>query len=55
MKRYLSYEEAVIYTSLSRDTLRRAVKSGRLKASGVHKGTRFHVEDIDRWMEVRGK
>lgn len=47
---YLRYSEAETYTGLHRVTLWRAVKSGRLKASGYGAAVRFRVEDLDALM-----
>ena len=47
---YLRYSEAETYTGLHRVTLWRAVKSGRLRASGYGTAVRFRVEDLDDFM-----
>jgi len=51
---YLSYKEAAQYTNLSPVTLWRAVRAGRLKASGPGRAVRFHREELDRFMNLRG-
>ncbi len=47
---YWRYEEAEQYTGLHRVTLWRAVKDGRLKASGYGRAVRFRREDLDAFM-----
>jgi excisionase family DNA binding protein len=51
---YLTYEEAAQYTNLSPVTLWRAVRAGRLKASGPGRAVRFHKDELDRFMNLRG-
>ena len=48
--RWLSLKDAVKYTSMSDATLRRAVKSGALKASHRTGKLLFKVTDIERWL-----
>ena len=48
---YLTYAEAERYTGLHRVTLWRAVRDGRLKASGYGRAIRFHVRDLEAFME----
>ncbi len=48
---YLTYAEAERYTGLHRVTLWRAVRDGRLKASGYGRAVRFHVRDLEAFME----
>jgi hypothetical protein len=50
---YLDYTGAEEYTTLNRVTLWRAVKAGRLKASGYGRAIRFHVRDLDEFMGSR--
>ena len=50
---YLDYAGAEDYTTLNRVTLWRAVKAGRLKASGYGRAVRFHVRDLDEFMASR--
>jgi excisionase family DNA binding protein len=52
---YLTYEEAAQYTNLSPVTLWRAVRAGRLKASGPGRAVRFHKDELDRFMNLRGR
>jgi len=47
---YFDYAGAEEYTTLHRVTLWRAVKEGRLKASGYGRAVRFHVRDLDEFM-----
>jgi excisionase family DNA binding protein len=49
---YLTYAEAERYTGLNRVTLWRAVRAGRLKASGCGRAVRFHVRDLEAFMEI---
>ena len=53
-RRYLRYGEAEYYTGLHRVTLWRAVRDGKLRASGVGRAIRFDVRDLDRFMSARG-
>jgi excisionase family DNA binding protein len=48
---YLTYAEAERYTGLHRVTLWRAVRGGRLKASGYGRAIRFHIRDLEAFME----
>ncbi len=50
---YLTYAEAARYTGLHHVTLWRAVRDGRLKASGYGRAVRFHVRDIEAFMNRR--
>jgi hypothetical protein len=52
---YLDYAGAEGYTTLNRVTLWRAVKAGRLKASGYGRAVRFHVKDLDEFMASRNR
>ncbi len=52
-KRFLNYEGAARYTSLSRTTLWRAVRAGVLEPSGDGRGRRFGIEELDRFMQAR--
>jgi hypothetical protein len=52
---YLDYAGAEDYTTLNRVTLWRAVKAGRLKASGYGRAVRFHVRDLDEFMASRNR
>lgn len=47
---YLRYSEAETYCGLHRVTLWRAVRDGRLKASGYGSAVRFRVADLDTFM-----
>ncbi len=51
---YLRYREAETYTGLHRVTLWRAVRDGRLRASGYGSAVRFRVEDLDAFMSGKG-
>jgi excisionase family DNA binding protein len=50
---YLDYGQAAAYCNLDRTTIWRAVKSGRLQASGPGRAVRFHRAELDRWMASR--
>jgi excisionase family DNA binding protein len=52
---YLDYAGAEEYTTLHRVTLWRAVRDGRLKASGYGRAVRFHVEDLEAFMAARNR
>ncbi len=52
---YLNYAGAEAYTTLNRVTLWRAVKAGRLNASGYGRAVRFHVKDLDEFMTSQRK
>jgi excisionase family DNA binding protein len=52
---YLNYARAEEYTTLDRVTLWRAVKAGKLKASGYGRAVRFHVRDLDEFMASRNR
>ena len=52
---YLTYEQAAVYTNVERTTIYRAVKRGTLKASGPGSAVRFHVAELDRWMNSRSR
>ena len=52
---YLDYARAAEYTTLNRVTLWRAVKAGKLKASGYGRAVRFHVRDLDEFMASRNR
>jgi len=47
---FKNYTEAERYTGLHRVTLWRAVRDGRLRASGPGRAVRFHVRDLDAFM-----
>lgn len=51
---YLTYSEASRYCRCDRTTIYRAVKAGRLRASGPGSAVRFHRDDLDAWMRGRG-
>jgi excisionase family DNA binding protein len=40
---------------VSRTTLWRAVKAGRLRASGPGTAVRFHRDELNRWMDSRNR
>ena len=52
---YLDYTRAEEYTTLHRVTLWRAVRDGTLKASGYGRAVRFHVKDLDEFMDSRNR
>jgi excisionase family DNA binding protein len=52
---YLTYEEAARYCRCERTTIYRAVKAGRLRASGPGTAIRFHRNELDRWMDSRNE
>ena len=52
---YLTYTEAANYCRVNRTTLWRAVKAGRLKASGPGTAVRFHRAELDQWMNSRNR
>lgn len=43
--------DVVAYTRVSEKTIRRAVRSGRLRAFKLPGGLRFRVADVDAWLE----
>ena len=49
-REYLTYAQREQYTGLHRVTLWRAVRDGRLKASGYGRAIRFRVRDLDELM-----
>ena len=52
---YLTYEEAARYCRCERTTIYRAVKAGRLRASGPGTAIRFHKAALDQWMDYRNR
>ena len=52
---YLDYELAAAYCNVNRTTLWRAVKAGKLRASGPGMAVRFHRDELDRWMDSRNR
>ena len=52
---YFTYESSARYCNVERTTIYRAVKAGRLRASGPGTAVRFHRDELDRWMESRGE
>jgi hypothetical protein len=52
---YLDYTGAEEYTTLNRVTLWRALKAGKLKASGYGRAVRFQVRDLDEFMASRNR
>lgn len=52
---YLTYEEAAGYCRCERTTIYRAVRAGRLRASGPGTAVRFHRDELDRWMDSRNR
>ena len=52
---YMNYERAAAYCNVNRTTIWRAVKAGRLQASGPGTAIRFHRDALDRWMDSRNR
>jgi excisionase family DNA binding protein len=52
---YLDYGQAAAYCNVDRTTIWRAVKAGRLRASGPGMAVRFHRDDLDAWMRSRNR
>ena len=52
---FMTYSEAADYCRVNRSTLWRAVRAGRLKASGPGTAVRFHRDELDRWMDSRNR
>lgn len=52
---YLTYAEAAVYCNVERTTLYRAMKAGRLHASGPGSAIRFRRDELDRWMDSRNR
>jgi excisionase family DNA binding protein len=52
---YLDYEQAASYCNVNRTTIWRAVKAGRLRASGPGTAVRFHRDELNRWMDSRNR
>jgi excisionase family DNA binding protein len=52
---YLDYGQAGAYCNVDRTTIWRAVRSGRLRASGPGRAVRFHRDELDRWMNSRNR
>ena len=52
---YLDYERAAAYCNVNRTTIWRAVKAGRLRASGPGTAVRFHRDELNRWMDSRNR
>lgn len=52
---YLDYESAAEYCNVHRTTIWRAVRAGRLQASGPGMAVRFRREELDRWMTSRNR
>lgn len=52
---YLTYEQAARYCNVERTTIYRAMKAGRLQASGPGSAVRFHRDDLDTWMRGRSR
>ena len=52
---YLTYAEAARYCRCERTTIYRAMKAGRLRASGPGRAVRFHRAELDRWMDARNR
>jgi len=52
---YLTTDEAARFCRVHRVTIWRAVKAGRLRASGPGSAVRFHRDELDRWMDSRNR
>ncbi len=52
---YLTYSDAAAYCNVERTTIYRALRTGRLKASGPGMAVRFHRDELDRWMNSRNR
>ena len=50
---YYTYVQAAAYCNVERTTLYRAMRGGRLRASGPGTAVRFHRDDLDLWMHSR--
>jgi excisionase family DNA binding protein len=52
---YFTYDGSARYCNVERTTIYRAVKNGRLRASGPGMAVRFHRDELDRWMDSRNR
>jgi excisionase family DNA binding protein len=52
---FYTYLQAETYCNVERTTIYRAMKAGRLKASGPGSAVRFHRDDLDSWMRGRDR
>jgi excisionase family DNA binding protein len=52
---FYTYARAAAYCNVERTTIYRAMKAGRLKASGPGTAVRFHRDELDRWMDNRNR
>ena len=52
---YYTYVQAAAYCNVERTTLYRAMRGGRLRASGPGTAVRFHRDDLDLWMHSRSR
>lgn len=52
---YFDYPQATRYTGLSRQTLWKYVKAGRLQMCGPPAARRFHRDDLDSFMREVGQ
>ena len=48
--KWISINEACNYCKLSKSTIRRAVKEGKLKASPATGKLLFNIQDIEEWL-----
>jgi excisionase family DNA binding protein len=46
---WLTFKEAAAYTKFAQITLRRAMKSGALRAFRLQRAVRFRQSDLDAW------
>ncbi|MBT3800098.1 MAG: helix-turn-helix domain-containing protein [Bacteroidetes bacterium] len=49
--RWMTLKKAIEYTSLSTSTIRRAVYSGKLKASKTTGKLLFKISELDEWLK----
>ena len=52
---FYTYARAAAYCNVERTTLYRAMKAGRLRASGPGTAVRFHRDELTRWMDSRNR
>ena len=52
---FYTYLQAAHYCNVERTTIYRAMKAGRLRASGPGSAVRFHRDDLDAWMRSRNR
>ncbi len=52
-KRYISFNDACEYLSLSRITIHRLVQAGKIPSYKVGKKRLFDKNELDRWMQTK--